>query len=56
MGLGIHELVEVECMLPAEEEMKLGATCAGIGDLGVLTTHETSPCFFLGNAHSIRTG
>ncbi len=56
MALGIHELVEVEYRPPAEEEMKLGATCAGIGDLGVLATHETSPCFFLGNAHSIRTG
>ncbi len=29
---------------------------AGAGVLGVLTTHETSPCFALGNAGSTRLG
>ncbi len=27
---------------------------AETGDLGVLTTHDTSPCFFLGGAGSTR--
>ncbi len=33
-----------------------GAADAGTGDLGVLTTHETSPWFPLGDAGSIRPG
>ncbi len=37
---------------------RLGLICsdAGTEDLGVLTTHETSPCFSLGVDGSFRTG
>ncbi len=42
---------------------RLGLSCkaskcsdAGTGDLGVLTTHETSPCFSLGDDGSTRPG
>ncbi len=41
---------------------RLGLSCkvnkcsdAGTGNLGVLTTHETSPCFSLGDAGSLPT-
>ncbi len=47
----------------ANKPDKLGLSCKaiifsdnGTGDLGVLTAHETSPCFSLGDAGSTRPG
>ncbi len=50
--LSLHQLSKLE----HKYTQLLLVDHAGTGDLGVLTTHETSPWFYLGDAGSTRPG